>query len=100
MTVRTKFAGSITVYAGPAAELADVADSYAAGTRSRPRDCHPELFQRAAEMLRTGQYPAIDLGPVRFYRDRPSGRPFKGPFAPEPNEAWKLQQETLKLARR
>ena len=84
-----------TIYAGTCEELATVADEYARGVRVRPRGYGPDLFQRAAEMLRTGRYPAIDLGAVRFYRDRTNGEPFRGPYAPGPDEAWEQRQQSL-----
>lgn len=95
MTVRTKAVGDITVYAGTAAELAAVAEDYVSGARRLPRDHHPELFQRAAALLRTGRHPSINLGAVRFYRDRPSGEPYRGPYAPRPGDAWVRQQRSL-----
>lgn len=95
MTVRTKFTDSIVVYAGTAEELADVADRYASGYNARPHGYAPDLFVRAATMLRTGDCPAIDLGAVRFYRDRRDGTPFTAPLAPEPDEAWERRQRSL-----
>ena len=91
MTLRTATTGGVTVHAGTAGELAAVAEEYAGGARGRPHG-YPDLFRHAAELLRTGRYPAVDLGAVRFYRDKPSGEPFKGPYAPAPDEAWEQRQ--------
>ena len=85
----------MAVYAGTAAELAAVAEEYAIGVRRLPQGYHPELLQRTAALLRTGRYPSINLGAVRFYRDRPSGEPYRGPYAPRPDEAWARQQRSL-----
>lgn len=95
MTARVNRVGGHTVHAGTAAELAAIAEEYAVDARRRPHGCAPELFQRVAAMLRTGQYPAVDLGEVRFYRDRRDGAPFAGPYAPGPDEAWERQQRSL-----
>lgn len=95
MSPRINVVGKSIVYAGSAADLAAVADDYATGVRALPEGYQPELFGRAATLLRTGSYPAIDLGAVRFYRDRPGGKPFSGPFAPGPDEAWERQQRSL-----
>lgn len=97
MTARVNHAGGHTVYAGTAEELATIADEYAGGVRHQLHGCTPDLFRRVAAMLRTGQYPALDLGSVRFYRDKPSGEPFKGPYAPNPDEAWEQRQEQLNV---
>lgn len=95
MTLRTATTGGITVHAGTAGELATVADEYAASTRPRPHGYHSDLFQRAAELLRTGHYPAVNLGAVRFYRDKASGEPFKGPYAPGPDPIWAARQHPI-----
>lgn len=95
MTLRTARTGSVTVHAGSASELAAVADEYAANARTRPHGYHSDLFQRAAELLRTGHYPAVDLGAVRFYRDKLSGEPFKGPYAPRPDPIWAARQHPI-----
>lgn len=87
MSPRIKAVGEFVVFAGPAADLAAVAEDYATGVRPLPEGYQPELFRRGAALLRTGHYPAVDLGAVRFYRDRPGGKPFSGPFAPGPDEA-------------
>lgn len=95
MTLRT----DRSVHAGTAAELAAVAEEYASGDRACPPGYRPDLFRRAAALLRTGHYPAVDLGAVRFYRDREDGEPFKGPLAPKPDETWE-QQQSLDMPRR
>lgn len=88
MTARTKAVGDMTIYAGTAAELAAIADEYGGGIRRLPHGYHPDLFQRAAAMLRTGRYPSLNLGAVRFYRDRLNGEPYHGPYAPDPDPDW------------
>lgn len=94
MTVRTRDHGSILVYAGTRDELAAIADAYARGERKRPSGYGADLFRRVAAELRTG-HPVHDLGPVRFYSDRADGAPFRGPHAPDPDEAWLERQRAL-----
>lgn len=91
MTVRTRYAGSVTVHAGTRDELAAVADAYARGDRARPYGYDPDLFRRVASYLRNGCR-VYDLGAIRFYCDRADGTPFRGPFAPDPDPAWKGSQ--------
>lgn len=91
MSLRIRTHGSTTVYAGSAAELADVADGYAGRGNTRPRGYDAELFRRTADDLRRGAR-VIDLGALRFYADRADGAPFKGPLAPEPDPEWAARQ--------
>jgi len=81
VSIRTKYVGGITVYAGSPAELAAVADEYADGRRPMPRDLNGRHLEAAAEQLRGGVR-VLDLGPLRFYGDAADGTPFRGPYAP------------------
>jgi len=82
VTVRTKYVGGMTVYAGSPAELAAVADEYADGRRPMPRDLNGRQLEAVAEQLRAG-HRVHDIGPLRFYADAPDGTPFRAPFAPD-----------------
>ncbi|MBS2534252.1 hypothetical protein KGQ20_15890 [Catenulispora sp. NF23] len=93
MTVRTSQHGDLIVYAGRPDELAAIACEYANGRRPMPHGLSARLLANVAERLRTGSYPAFNLGPVRFYRDRADGAPFRGPYAPAPDPEWLAQQD-------
>jgi len=82
MTIRTKHVDSWTVHAGTTEELAAVADEYADGRRPMPRGLNAGHLEVVAEQLRAG-HRVHNLGPLRFYADRPDGTPFRGPFAPD-----------------
>lgn len=88
MTIRTRISGRITVHAGPAAELAELARSYAAGEQGR-LGVEPHHFEEVARRLLAG-YVAESAGQVRFERDRPDGEPFCGPrdLRPDPDPDW------------
>ena len=82
MSIRTKYVGGMTVYAGSPAELATVADEYADGCRPMPRGLNAGHLEAVASGLRAG-HRVHDIGPLRFYADAADGTPFRAPFAPD-----------------